>query len=138
VVEHVARTEWTLMTIEQVLKPGGTLIISAPFIYNEHGAPEDYNRFSIHGMKILISENFEIVEAKAQGGVGSTVGTLCLNWFEAITSQCKALRFLKGILLPFWMVLCFTVNGLGWLVDKVDRTQAFYSNVLVVARKPLV
>jgi len=107
-------------------------------IYNEHGSPEDYRRFSIHGMKKLISEGFEIVEAKAQGGIGSTVGTLFLNWVEAATSCCKALRFVKGILLPFWILICFVVNGLGWLVDKIDNTQAFYSNVLLVARKTSV
>lgn len=136
VMEHVAWVEQLLTTIQHVLKPGGTLIISAPFIYNEHGIPEDYRRFSIHGMKHLVSDKFQIVEEKIQGGIGSTVGTLCLNWFEAITSRCKGLRFLKGILFPLWIVFCFTVNSLGWVVDKMDRTQAFYSNFLLVVRKP--
>jgi SAM-dependent methyltransferase len=135
VFEHVPKLEETIQNIQEAVKPGGTLVVTVPFIYNEHGSPEDYRRFSVHGMKILMAEMFEIVEVKVLGGIGSTVGILCLNWVEVVTSRYKALRFVRGILLPLWMMVCFVVNGIGCLVDKIDHTQAFYNNVLLVARK---
>ncbi len=135
VFEHVNRPEQLLRSIQQVMKLGGVLVVTAPFIYNAHGVPEDYHRFSVYGMTKLVSESFEIVEIKRLGGVGSTVGTLCLNWFEMMTTGCKLLRLLKGLFLPLWIPFCFLINIIGWLMDKIDRTQAFYCNILLVARK---
>jgi SAM-dependent methyltransferase len=136
VLEHVPHTEQLLRSIQQVMKPGGVLIVTAPFIYNAHGIPEDYHRFSVYGMEKLLSESFEIVETKSLGGIGSTVGILCLNWLETMTTGCKLLRLLKGLFLPLWIPFCFLINLTGWLMDKMDRTQAFYSNILLVAKKP--
>lgn len=136
VLEHVTDTEGMLRSIRQVIKPGGMLIITAPFIYNAHGIPEDYHRFSIYGMEKLLANSFEIVETKPQGGIGSTVGVLCLNWMETMSTGCKLLRLLKGPFLPLWIPFCFIVNLTGWLIDKLDKTKAFYSNVLLVSRKP--
>lgn len=137
VLEHVPHTEQLLRGIQEVMKPGGLLIVTAPFIYNAHGIPEDYHRFSVYGMEKLLSESFEIVETKSQGGVGSTIGILCLNWLETMSTGCKLLRLLKGLFLPLWIPFCFLINLTGWLMDKIDGTQAFYSNVLLVAKKPL-
>jgi hypothetical protein len=72
---------------------------------------------------------------KPQGGVGSTVGVLLLNWVETQTNRFEPTRLLKGILLPLWILFSGLVNALGWLLDKADRTQAFYSNVFLLARK---
>lgn len=135
VLEHVSDLEATLVEIGRVLKPGGLLVVTIPFMYNEHGAPEDYRRLSTHGTRRMFVRCYEIIELKTQGGIGSTIGILCLNWVEAEMNRSKATRILKGCLLPPWVVFCAFVNGLGWLMDKLDRTQAFYSNVLLVSKK---
>jgi SAM-dependent methyltransferase len=137
VMEHAVDIELILGKITQVLKRGGTLIVSTPFIYNEHGSPDDYRRFSIHGLKQLLSWQYEVVETKIEGRIGSVIGLLCLNWVEAITNQSKRIRLLKGLFLPLWILFCCVVNSLGWLIDKTDRTSSFYINVLLIARKRL-
>jgi SAM-dependent methyltransferase len=135
VLEHVAGLDKTLEEVDRVLKPGGRFVVTVPFVYNEHGAPEDFRRFSVHGLTQLLTERYEVVQLKRQGGIGSTLGLLALNWIEVQMGLYKPTRLVKGALLPIWVALCGVVNGLGWLMDKVDRTEAFYSNVLIIAEK---
>ena len=125
----------TIEEINRVLKPGGRLILSVPFIYNQHGAPNDYRRFSIYGVKTIFEPNYEILEIKSQGGIGSTIGILFLNWVETELNSYKITRFLKAFLLPAWLVFCAFINSIGWLLDRVDRSGSFYSNTWLIGKK---
>ena len=135
VLEHTANLENLILEITRVLKVGGIAIISVPFIYNQHGVPDDYRRFSIYGIKNLMEKGYEIITVKTQGGVGSTLGVLILNWLEMQMNLYKITRLLKGMLLPAWIILCIFINTLGWILDYVDKTESFYSNTWLVARK---
>jgi SAM-dependent methyltransferase len=136
VLEHVEKLELTVAEIRRVVKPGGLVVLSFPFMYNEHGAPYDFRRFSAYGATRIFPD-FEAVTLERQGGIGSTLGILFLNWIDESLNTTTVTRILKAILLPVWILLCAVVNLIGWLVDRLDTTKAFYNNVLVVLRKPL-
>jgi SAM-dependent methyltransferase len=136
VLHYVADLKNFLGEIDRVLKPGGTLVLTVPFAYNQHTLVNDYWRFSVDGMRESFAVRSEIVEIKPQGGIGSTMGLLLLNWLDSMLNQYQPTRFMKGFLLPVWIIFCAVINALGWLLDGVDRTRTFYSNVLLVARKP--
>ena len=135
-LEHVADIEGFLSEIERVLAPAGSLIVSAPFIYNFHTQTggSDYRRFSVEGMKLLFA-NYKIIEVKTQGGIGSTVGLLLLNWIDMSLNRYPTTRVIKGLLLPAMIFLFVGVNLSGWLLDRLDKTQSFYTNVMLVAQK---
>ena len=135
VLEHVANLPHTLAEMRRVVRPGGTLVLSFPFIYNEHGAPFDYQRFTAH-RAVRLFEGFEVLEVRRQGGIGSTLAILALNWLEESSNRRRVLRFAKALLMPLWVVVCLGMNMAGWLVDRLDRSGAYYSNILVVFRKP--
>lgn len=135
VLEHVSDLELVLGEIRRVLRPGGRVIASFPFIFNEHGAPHDYRRVSIYGARILFERDYEVEELSQQGGAGSSAGQLLLNWIELQTNRTGVTRLLKGILLPLWILSSGVVNLAGWIVDMLDGTGDFYGNVMVVARK---
>lgn len=135
VLEHVAETSSVLGEIHRALKPGGTLVLSVPFIYNQHGAPHDYRRLSVFGVRQLFQDDYEILQVKSEGGVGSTVGLLILNWLIHSLGRNSATRLLKGVFLPVIILLSALVNGIGFVFDKLDRTDSYYSNVLLVAVK---
>ena len=43
-LEHVYNIDYSLSELYRVLKPGGELIISTPFLFRVHGCPNDYQR----------------------------------------------------------------------------------------------
>lgn len=47
----------TLTEIHRILKPGGKLLITSPFIFNEAKEPSDYWRFTSEGLQKLFKES---------------------------------------------------------------------------------
>lgn len=135
VLEHVENPEHTLSQIRRVLQRGGYAIISVPFIYNEHGAPYDFRRFSANQAAKLFPD-WEVISVERQGGIGSTLSILLLNWIEMALNQFFPTRILKALLLPLWLLFSLLVNVLGVIWDKLDITDSFYNNVFFVVRKP--
>lgn len=135
VLEHVAALELTVDEITRVLKPGGRVVVTIPFTYNEHGSPHDYRRLSPHGLRTLFAKDFEIISLRTEGGIGSTIGTLGLNWIDTSLDRSPATRLAKAGMLPMWILFCALVNAAGWAADRVDKTNAFYGNVLLVATR---
>ncbi len=65
VLEHVFNPEEFFLEINRVLKGGGLLLLTVPFIWDEHEQPFDYARYSSFGLRHLLeSHGFEIVDHK--------------------------------------------------------------------------
>jgi SAM-dependent methyltransferase len=135
VIEHAKNTSFVIQEILRVLKPGGALILTAPFAFNVHGAPKDYRRFSAFGIEALLEGKFEISILETQGAIGSTLGTFGLNWIETESNRHLFTAGLKILLFPLWLLFCMAVNLIAVLIDRIDSTDAFFQNVFVVAKK---
>lgn len=135
VLEHVSDTHDIAEEIARVLRPGGCLLLSVPFLYHLHGAPHDYQRLTEYGLQKLLERNFTIRELRRQGRIGSTLAVMLLGWIEAATNRTFSLRLAKGFLIPLWVALCAVTNLLGRVLDMLDGTQGFYHNMLAVALK---
>jgi len=53
VIEHLERCDLALAEVDRVLRPGGVLLCSVPFLYPVHDAPRDFQRITIHGLRGL-------------------------------------------------------------------------------------
>jgi SAM-dependent methyltransferase len=63
VFEHV-RNPWTAaLNINKMLRTNGRVLITTPFFLKVHGAPVDYWRWTIDGLKILLEDSGYIVES---------------------------------------------------------------------------
>jgi SAM-dependent methyltransferase len=132
VVEHVEYLAHTLQEITRVCKPGGVIVLSFPFLYNEHGSPYDFQRFTIHGAARLLPFDIEVLEH--HGGFGSTVVIMTLNWLNDMLNTSKLSRFIKAVIFPLWVLLSFLLNLIGLLIDQIDCTRKYYNNILVIFR----
>ncbi len=135
VLEHDSSPEHTLAEIERVLVPGGQAVVTVPFAYNEHAMPHDYRRFSAVGARDLVGTRLEVMETRKEGLAGSLIGALWLNWIEHAIGRSRWLQLIRAPLLPLWILGCGAVNLVARAIDALDRTGAFYGNVMVLARK---
>ena len=56
VLEHSVAPEMLVSEMHRVLKKGGLLLVTVPFMWGEHEAPYDFRRYSTYGVRKLITE----------------------------------------------------------------------------------
>lgn len=99
VFEHVVNIEDIVIELNRVLKPGGTMLVTAPFVYPKHCEPYDYKRYTLRGLEnLLCNAGFECVESKT----GST-------YWEVIAQ-------LKNV---YWAEEIKTKTTIGWVAKKI-------------------
>ena len=85
VLEHVEKPNQMVSEIKRVLTPHGFLYIEVPFLQGFHADPNDFQRYTLEGLKVLMKD-FEIVK------YGVSVGPFCtLVWIlrDGISSYFK-------------------------------------------------
>lgn len=69
VLEHVEDAEGAVGEIARVLRPGGRLLMTVPFLYPTHEAPYDFWRTTHHGLRSVLERHGLVVDdISAQGG----------------------------------------------------------------------
>ncbi len=122
ILEHVERADLVLSEVTRVLKIGGFLIITAPFLYPKHDW-QDFCRFT-ENYFIKNLKNYRIIETKKQfSGLFSTIAswTLPSTYDLPILPKTALQLFIRTLLL-------FTR-----LID-VKKT-VFYAHIFVKAQK---
>ncbi len=130
VLEHLEEPELALKECHRILKRGGVVIYSVPFIWHLHEEPRDFYRFSKYGLKYLFEKvGFEIIEIKALSGFWVTFGQLFVY---------NIYRFNRGPLkfIPIIPALGLTIQGISYLLDKFDKTEQWTWMYMVVVRRP--
>lgn len=133
--EHIKDTGFVLNEINRVLKPGGIVLLTIPFIAYEHGAPSDYQRYTQNGIRQLFPK-YHNTKVITQGGLGSCSGTIMLRFIRISMNLNAKRKLLWQFLLPIWIPFTLIINVIGSIVDKIDKTGCFYPNVLILTKKP--
>lgn len=132
VFEHVFNLEQILKELNRVLKPGGHMLITVPFVWEEHSMPYDFARYTSFGIKDLLLRNgFSIISAEKTTNYVETVFQMWSAYiYQSIFPKNK---FVKAILTPIF-IAPVTITGifLSWILPK---NKNFYHNNIITARK---
>jgi len=80
VLEHTRRPWLVMAELARVVCAGSHIIMSVPFIYPEHEAPNDYWRFTVNGIRSLCEDvGLDILEVGCRGGPIATALALSAN-----------------------------------------------------------
>ena len=69
VLEHIARPDMLWGEMARVLRPGGVLILTVPFLYWLHEEPHDHFRYTEHRLELFCRDHgFSVEELRPTGG----------------------------------------------------------------------
>lgn len=133
VFEHVFNLDEILEELRRVLKPGGKMLITLPFVWDEHEIPYDFARYTSFGIThILQQKGFHVLEQRKTTHYVETV----FQMWAAYVSQhiIPKNKIVRIALTPLFVM---PINALGFVFGALlPKNQNFYhNNVLVVENR---
>jgi len=132
VLEHVFNPNEFLSEVNRVLRDDGVLLLTVPFVWDEHEQPFDYARYSSFGLRHLLDcHGFEVLEHRKS-----------INDLSVICQLINAYIYKKTVTdsislnLFFTIVLMAPFNFCGLVLGKVlPNNSDLYLDNIVLARK---
>lgn len=125
VLEHVRDPFQAAHHLHRILKPGGRLLLSTPYLFPTHDAPYDHFRYTQFGLQELFKQ-FRIEVLVARTSIVETVLLLCLRlaWLQGGEKKRLAYLFALSIAL---------IYPLARLLGGGRRDTAFTSGFILEA-----
>lgn len=130
--EHVPDAHLVAREMVRVVKPGGYVYVSAPFMHPYHASPDDFNRWTISGLKHMFSD-LEIVESGVRSGPWSTLLMFFAYWLGVIFSfgSQKMAPFLAHI----FMLILGPLKYLDYIFIHMPGSDAVATHLYILGRK---
>ncbi|UYQ95900.1 class I SAM-dependent methyltransferase [Chitinophaga horti] len=136
VFEHVFNLEDILKELHRVLKPGGTMLITCPFVWKEHEVPNDYARYTHFALKHLFEKNgFTVKTLDKSGNFVEVLHQLTVlyfydHWYMKLFKKIPLINYIFF----FFFIVVPNIGGtiLSSLLPK--HRQMYLNNVILVEK----
>lgn len=127
VMEHLPEPNKFLAECFRILKKGGTIFITVPFMWHVHEAPYDYYRYTRYGLEyLLVKHGFVEVFVEETSGFWQMM-VLKFNY--------HTVRFAHGPLKLFWVPIWWLGQIISPILDRLDPSPEETASYIVHARK---
>lgn len=117
VLEHCPRPEMILNEVNRILKPGGVLFFTVPFLWPLHEVPHDEYRYTPFALKRFLEETgFENIDIKATGGWHASMAQMLGLWVRRSPMNNRRRKILITFLKPM----------IRYLIKKDRQTQVSF------------
>lgn len=131
VFEHVFNINEVLKELNRVCKSKGKLLVTVPFVWDEHEIPYDFGRYTSYGITHLLEQHgFDVLELEKST---TYVQTVFQMWNAYIFQHILINRILKAVFTPI-LITPFTILG-SILSFALPSKHGFYNNNIVLAQK---
>lgn len=135
VIEHVFNPDEIFKELFRVLKPGGFILITCPFLWPEHEQPWDYARYSSFGIKHLFEKHhFEVIK---QDKTGNTISGIIQMIVLYIYMFIPKIPVLKQVLFFIFCMPFHILNGLLNVIlpGRMKRKDLYLNNVVLAQKR---
>jgi SAM-dependent methyltransferase len=131
VFEHIFNLDEILKELHRVLKVNGHILITAPFVWDEHEAPYDFARYTSYGLKNLMERNgFKIISLEKTSSFIEVIAQLQALYISKFFYKKS---FTKNLAQVF---LIAPILFIGLILSKIlPDIDTLYLNNVVVAKK---
>lgn len=132
VLEHVFQPDAFMGELQRVLARGGRLILTVPFVWDEHEQPHDFARYSSFGLRTLLERHgFRLlVQHKLLSDSSVLFQLLNAYLYKVLRTRHPALN------LAVTAVVMAPVSLLGWICGKLlPQNPDLFLDQAVVAEK---
>ncbi len=132
VLEHVFNPPQFLAEVNRILKKGGVVLLTVPFVWDEHEQPNDYARYSSFGVRFLLEQNrFELlVQRKTANDITAIFQLVNAYLYKKTVTRSSLINFLVTL------VLMAPVNCLGAVLSGIlPRNDDLYLDNVILAKK---
>ena len=135
VFEHIFNIDEVLPEIKRVLKTGGQLLITCPFVCPEHEKPYDYARYTSFGIRHLLEKHgFRIKEQIKTGNYIEATAQVQMYFLNYMLPKKPVV--LHRILHQFFILpIILSTSLLNIVLPKRIKRDDFYHSNVVLAEK---
>ena len=106
VLEHCPDPEIILKETYRILKPGGKMFFTVPFLWNLHETPQDQYRYTPFSLKRHFENSgFHVLEMKATGGWHASLAMMLGLWVRRSPMSKRRKNFLSYFIRPIMFML---------------------------------
>lgn len=128
VLEHVKTPQEAVTEILRVLKPGGKLYLSTPFIFPIHDEPYDFYRYTHYGLAYLLRDYTEVKIRERND---------YLHAIMVLFARCMVMTEKKDKLLGLIIFAgSLVLYPILWLLSRFFRNFKATTGYVTTARKP--
>lgn len=131
-LEHVTDPIKVVSEMRRVLRSGGILYASIPFLTPFHASPDDFNRWTKNGLHHLFS-GFDLVDEGVDGGPWSALLVFLAYWGGTVFSF--GVERLSSWLAFGFMIILGPLKIFDWVFSRLPGAHAVAAQLYFIGKK---